>query len=192
MDKAAFLARVGEYHKTGWRLAIINATPVPSPDEVTPGVFEISWGFAHELEFETIRETVTTADEVPSVSEFFGAAFLYENEMRELFGINVTGIGLEAVLTVVLLLAVFGTAVDSRGPKIGGLAIGFAIAADILVGGPVTGAAMNPARWFGPAVASGFLDNAVVWIVGPLLGAAVAALLYRFVFSAEAMEAAKA
>ena len=104
----------------------------------------------------------------------------------------VTGIGLEAVLTVVLLLAVFGTAVDSRGPKIGGLAIGFAIAADILVGGPVTGAAMNPARWFGPAVASGFLDNAVVWIVGPLLGAAVAALLYRFVFSAEAMEAAKA
>ena len=95
MDKAAFLARVGEYHKNGWRLAIINATTVPSPDEVTPGVFEISWGFAHELEFETIRETVTTADEVPSVSEFFGAAFLYENEMRELFGINVTGIGLD-------------------------------------------------------------------------------------------------
>jgi len=95
MDKAAFLARVGEYHKNGWRLAIINATTVPSPDEVTPGVFEISWGCAHELEFETIRETVTTADEVPSVSEFFGAAFLYENEMRELFGINVTGIGLD-------------------------------------------------------------------------------------------------
>ena len=103
-----------------------------------------------------------------------------------------TGIGLEAILTVVLVLAVFGTAVDGRGPKIGGLAIGLAVAADILVGGPVTGAAMNPARWFGPAVASGFLDNAVVWIVGPLLGAAVAALLYRFVFSAEATERAAA
>ena len=103
-----------------------------------------------------------------------------------------TGIGLEAILTVVLLLAVFGTAVDSRGPRIGGIAIGLAIAADILVGGPVTGAAMNPARWFGPAVASGFLDNAVVWIVGPLLGAAVAALLYRFVFSAEAVEPVEA
>ena len=100
-----------------------------------------------------------------------------------------TAIGLEAILTVVLLLAVFGTAVDSRGPRIGGIAIGLAIAADILGGGPVTGAAMNPARWFGPAVASGFLDNAVVWIVGPLLGAAGAALLYRFVFSAEAVEA---
>jgi len=103
-----------------------------------------------------------------------------------------TAIGLEAILTVVLLLAVFGTAVDSRGPRIGGIAIGLAIAADILVGGPVTGAAMNPARWFGPAVASGFLDNAVVWIVGPLLGAAVAALLYRFVFSAEAVEPVEA
>jgi len=95
MDKEAFLARVGEYHKNGWRLALINGTTVPSPDEATAGVFEISWGFAKDLEFETMRESVTTADEVPSVSEFFGAAFLYENEMRELFGINVTGIGLD-------------------------------------------------------------------------------------------------
>jgi ech hydrogenase subunit D len=95
MDREVFLARVGVYHENGWRLAIINATTVPSSEEATPGVFEISWGFAHDLEFETIREIVTTADEVPSVSEFFGAAFLYENEMRELFGINVTGIGLD-------------------------------------------------------------------------------------------------
>ena len=92
MDKAAFLARVGEYHKNGWRLALINATTVPSPDETTAGVFELSWAFAKDLEFETIRETIVTADEVPSVSDFFGAAFLYENEMRELFGVNVTGI----------------------------------------------------------------------------------------------------
>ena len=42
-----------------------------------------------------IRETVGTGDEVPSVSDFFGAAFLYENELRELFGINVTGIGVD-------------------------------------------------------------------------------------------------
>ena len=95
MDKEGFLARVGKYHENGWRLAIINATTVPSPDEATPGIFEISWGFAHDLEFETIRETIVLADEVPSVSDFFGAAFLYENEMRELFGLNVTGIGLD-------------------------------------------------------------------------------------------------
>jgi MIP family channel proteins len=94
-----------------------------------------------------------------------------------------TGIAIEAVLTVVLLLAVFGTAVDDRAPQLGGMAIGLAVAADILIGGPLTGAAMNPARWFGPAIASGFLDNWYVWWAGPLLGAVVAALLYRFVFA---------
>ena len=73
------------------------------------------------------------------------------------------GIAIETVLTVMLLLAVFGTAVDPRAPRIGGLAIGLAVAADILVGGPLTGAAMNPARWFGPAVASGAFDNWYVW-----------------------------
>ncbi len=95
------------------------------------------------------------------------------------------GIGVEAVLTVVLLLAVFGTAVDERAPQIGGLAIGLAVAADILFGGPLTGAAMNPARWFGPALAAQAFSDWYVWIVGPLLGALTAALLYRFAFAAE-------
>jgi MIP family channel proteins len=89
------------------------------------------------------------------------------------------GIAVEAILTIVLVLVVFGTAVDPRGPRLGGFAIGMAVAADILAGGPLTGAAMNPARWFGPALASGFLDNAIVWIVGPLLGAVAAAVVYR-------------
>ena len=89
------------------------------------------------------------------------------------------GIGIEAVLTALLVLAVIGTAVDSRGPKIGGLAIGLAVAADILVGGPLTGAAMNPARWFGPAVAAGAYADWYVWWIGPAIGAAVAALIYR-------------
>src|SRR5438093_3364425 len=99
-----------------------------------------------------------------------------------------TGIGVEAILTVLLILAVFGTAIDRRGPRIGGLAIGLAVAADILVGGPLTGAAMNPARWFGPAVASGFLDNWIVWIAGPLLGAGAAAAVYRSLFAERPVE----
>jgi MIP family channel proteins len=99
-------------------------------------------------------------------------------------GVDVTaGILLEAIMTTVLLLAVFGTAVDPRGPKIGGLAIGLAVAADILLGGPLTGAAMNPARWFGPALAAGDFDNWFVWWIGPFLGAIVVALLYRFLFA---------
>ena len=96
------------------------------------------------------------------------------------------GIAIEAVLTAILLFAVFGTAIDPRAPKIGGLAIGLAIAADILMGGPLTGAAMNPARWFGPALASGHLDNFYVWIIGPLVGAAVAAAIYRGVLIEDA------
>jgi MIP family channel proteins len=96
----------------------------------------------------------------------------------------IEGILLEAIMTTVLLFAVFGTAVDARGPKIGGLAIGLAVAADILFGGPLTGAAMNPARWFGPAVAAGAFDNWFVWWIGPFLGAIVVAVLYRALFAA--------
>ena len=93
------------------------------------------------------------------------------------------GIAVEAVLTALLVLTVIGTAVDPRAPKIGGLAIGLAVTADILVGGPLTGAAMNPARWFGPAVAAGYFDNWYVWWIGPLLGGGVAAALYRWVLA---------
>jgi len=96
------------------------------------------------------------------------------------------GLGIEAVLTAVLLVAVFGTAIDPRGPKVGGLAIGLALGADILMGGPLTGGSVNPARWFGPAAVTGVWDNAWVWIVGPLVGAAVAALAYRLFFLPEA------
>jgi MIP family channel proteins len=88
-------------------------------------------------------------------------------------------IAIEAILTVLLVLAVFGTAIDPRAPKLGGLAIGLAVAADILMGGPLTGAAMNPARWFGPAVVSGSFDNWYVWWIGPLVGALIAAVIYR-------------
>ena len=94
-----------------------------------------------------------------------------------------TGIVIEALLTALLVFVVLGTAVDRRAPTIGGLAIGLAVAADILFGGPLTGAAMNPARWFGPAVASGAFDNWYVWWIGPGIGAAAAAIVYRGVLA---------
>jgi MIP family channel proteins len=94
-----------------------------------------------------------------------------------------TGIALEFVMTLVLVFVVFGTAVDARGPKLGGLAIGLAIGADILFGGPLTGAAMNPARWFGPAVASADFSNWYVWIIGPVLAGLVVGALWRFVLA---------
>ncbi len=92
-----------------------------------------------------------------------------------------TGVLLEAVLTFFLLLAVFGTAVDERAPKIGGFGIGLTVLFDILMGGPLTGASMNPARTFGPALAGGFWQNDLVYWIGPIIGGIIAALLYEYV-----------
>lgn len=91
-----------------------------------------------------------------------------------------TGVLVEAVLTFFLLLAVFGTAVDPRAPKIAGFGIGLTVLFDILMGGPLTGASMNPARTFGPALAGGFWQNDLVYWIGPIIGALVAALLYEY------------
>jgi len=92
---------------------------------------------------------------------------------------------IEAVLTMFLVWTVFGTAVSPDAPKIAGFGIGLIVTADILVGGPLTGAAMNPARHFGTAVVSGYLDNWYVYWIGPFIGAALAALSYRYIFASE-------
>jgi aquaporin Z len=91
-------------------------------------------------------------------------------------------IALEAIATFFLVFVVFGTAVDPQAPKIGGLAIGFTIAADILAIGPLTGGSMNPARSFGPAVVSSNYYGQFVYWIGPIAGACVAALLYDTLF----------
>ena len=95
IDREPFLARVEEYHKGGWRLALINAASVLSNEQYPEGACEIAWVFAKGTELEKIREVVVPGDEVPSISASYGAAFLYENEIRELFGMNVTGINLD-------------------------------------------------------------------------------------------------
>jgi MIP family channel proteins len=88
----------------------------------------------------------------------------------------------EAVLTFFLVTAVFTTAVAGRNGNAAGIAIGFVLAMDILMGGPLTGASMNPARTFGPALATGDISLFWIYVVGPLLGAAAAALLHERVF----------
>jgi len=92
------------------------------------------------------------------------------------------GLGLEIVLTFFLMYAVFGTAIDKRGPAaIAPLVIGLIITMDIFAAGPATGAAMNPARAFGPALIDGTWDDHWVYWVGPAAGAAIAALLYAYI-----------
>lgn len=89
---------------------------------------------------------------------------------------------LEAIATFLLMFVIYGTVVDLRGPKIGGLGIGFVVAADILAIGSRTGASMNPARSFGPAVASGVFEAQFLYWTAPVVGALLAALLYEFLF----------
>jgi MIP family channel proteins len=91
-------------------------------------------------------------------------------------------IGLEAIATFFLTFVIFGTAVDPKAPRIGGLAIGFTLAACIFAIGPFTGGSLNPARSLGPAVASGVFEGQAVYWIGPVVGALAAALLYDTLF----------
>jgi aquaporin Z len=94
------------------------------------------------------------------------------------------GLVIEAVLTFFLVWVFFATAADPRGAfkAIAGLAIGFTITFDILIAGALTGGAMNPARAVGPMLVDGRWTDFWIWIVGPLAGGAVAALLYELLY----------
>lgn len=91
---------------------------------------------------------------------------------------------IEAVCAFFYVFAYFGTIVDDRGHlgRTAGFAVGLVAAFDIMAFGPFTGAAINPARWFGPALASGIWADWYVWILGPLAGGIIAAVLYSVVF----------
>lgn len=91
----------------------------------------------------------------------------------------------EIVMTFGLVYTVYATAVDPKKGNIGivaPLAIGFIVGANILAGGAFDGASMNPAVSFGPAVVSWTWTNHWVYWVGPLIGSAIAALIYEIIF----------
>jgi aquaporin TIP len=94
------------------------------------------------------------------------------------------GFVIEIVLTFFLVWVIFATAADPGGTfkSIAGLAIGLTITLDILMGGPLTGAAMNPARAFGPELVQNTWQDAWVWYAGPFVGGALAALAYEWLY----------
>jgi aquaporin Z len=94
------------------------------------------------------------------------------------------GLVLEAILTFFLVWVIFGVAADPKSTHrpIAGLAIGLTITLDILIGGPLTGAAVNPARAFGPQLVESVWSDGWIYYVGPLAGAAAAALLYDLLY----------
>jgi len=111
-----------------------------------------------------------------------GAVQLGTPQLGQGFGVG-AGVLAEIIMTFFLMYAVFGVAIDMRGARaIASLVIGLTITIDIFVGGGVSGAAMNPARWFGPAIVQGVLTDWWVWWVGPIIGAVISALLWNEVY----------
>ena len=82
--------------------------------------------------------------------------------------------------TFFLVFVIYGVAVDKRGAFgiLAGLPIGLIISIGVLALASVSGAAFNPARWFGPALVGGNFDNFWIWILGPAIGAVLAGLAY--------------
>ena len=85
----------------------------------------------------------------------------------------------EIILTFILMFVIYGAAVDRRATKLGALYIGLAVTLDIFMGGPISGAAMNPARHLGPALLGGGMQNTWIYWVGPIIGAVLAAQVYK-------------
>lgn len=88
---------------------------------------------------------------------------------------------IEALLVFFLVLVIFGTTVDRRShTSHAGIAIGFVFTILVLLGFELTGAALNPARAFGPALVANFWDHHLIYWSGPILGALIAALVYEY------------
>lgn len=96
------------------------------------------------------------------------------------------GIIFEAILTFFLVATIYGVYINKYAPKdFYGLAIGSVLIFDTLFGGPVTGAALNPARAFGPALASGIWEPQLIYWIGPILGAVVASFVYEYLLAGQ-------
>ena len=90
----------------------------------------------------------------------------------------------EMLLPFLLVFVVYATAVDKRSTSsLEGFAIGLVVLLGVMVGGPISGGSMNPARVFGPALASGHFENHYVWWLGPIAGGVLAGLVYENIFA---------
>lgn len=115
--------------------------------------------------------------------------FMYGTRAKEIAALGATlpadGVNgwrvvvIEATVTFLLMLVIMAIATDPRSPKAAaGTTIGFALAVGILIAGPLTGGGLNPARALGPMIASGQLTAFWAYIIGPIIGAVLAATLY--------------
>ena len=120
--------------------------------------------------------------------------WFFSEHVRQLTNLGTPGLGggidqwqgvvIELILTFFLVWVIFATAADPGGAfkSIAGLAIGLTITFDVLMGGPLTGAAMNPARAFGPELVSRHWADAWIWYLGPFAGGVLGAITYDWLY----------
>jgi len=155
--------------------AVTFAAVITGRMKLGPGIFYV----AAQLLGAVVAALILDAVLVEAVAGDLGAHRLNDTALSG------TGAGLivEIILTFILVFTVFAVAMDPRGPaNLAPIAIGFAVLIDHFVGVPLTGASMNPARSFGPALVANVWDDHWVYWVGPLVGGGLAGLIYHFVY----------
>ncbi|TMB69112.1 MAG: aquaporin [Chloroflexi bacterium] len=161
--------------------AVTFAAVITGRMKAGPGVLYIAAQLAGAVVGALLLDLVL----VSSVEGNLGAHALNNNALTS----DLAGVLVEIILTFVLVFTVFAVAMDPRGPaNLAPIAIGLAVLIDHFVGVPLTGASMNPARSFGPALVSNSWDDHWVYWIGPLTGGALAGLLYHFVYLKPAEE----
>jgi MIP family channel proteins len=167
---------------------MISATMTISGGHLNPAV-TVGLLAARRIDAASALAYIVTQLAAACVAAFLVKLLLPPNAVRDaMLGVPVIAssvtagqaIGLELILTFFLVSAVFGTAISPDAPRVAGFGIGLVLLFDILVGGPLTGAAMNPARAFGPALVSGEWVGHLVYWIGPILGALLAAVLWEY------------
>ena len=155
--------------------AVTFAAVITGRMKAGPGVLYV----AAQLAGAVVGALLVDAVLVSSVEGNLGAHALNDSALSSSFA----GLIVEIILTFMLVFTVFAVAIDPRGPaNLAPIAIGLAVLIDHFVGVPLTGASMNPARSFGPALVANAWDDHWVYWIGPLAGGALAALIYYFVY----------
>ncbi len=172
-------------------IAIIYVTSYISGSHVNPAV-TISFWITKRMDPNTAIMYI--------ISQIAGAALaglalrtLFPDALKTVYlgtcilssGVSVTrGILMEFIITFLLVFTFYGTLVDRRASAgFAGIAIGLVVLFGSMIGGTISGGAMNPVRAFGPAIASGQFTHHYVWWIGPILGGIAAAVVYDKIFA---------
>lgn len=172
-------------------IAVIYATSYVSGSHVNPAV-TVSFWITKRMEPNTAIMYI--------ISQIAGASLaglalktLFPDAAKTVYlgtcvlapGVSIArGVLMEFIISFLLIFTIYGTLVDKRASAgFAGIAVGLVVLFGAMIGGTISGGAMNPARVFGPAIASGQFTHHYVWWLGPILGGVAAGVVYDKLFA---------